>query len=87
MSDTQDTYTEHQSALQDVIAKISDEHLITHYVVVAAGITDQGDAFTTTITSPGLPLWQKHGLLSYEATATQAQPEWTTYDDEDEDDD
>lgn len=70
-----DTYDEHQGALQAAITGVVDQGgIVTHYVVVAAGITDDGDEYTTSITSPGLPLWMTHGLLSYEAAATVPQP-------------
>lgn len=75
-------YEEHQQAIADAIGAVCDGALITHYVTVAAGINADGEEFTTTITSPGLPMWMTHGLLSYEAGATTPQPNWMQDDDE-----
>lgn len=75
------TYSEHQSELADVLAKISGADFVTHYVVVAA--TASADSETThLITSPGLPLWMAHGLLSYEAASAQPQPFWAVDEDD-----
>lgn len=60
--------------LGDAIAARIDAPLVTHYVVVAAVIEDDGGEITAMIPSPGLPLWMQHGLLSYEAAATVPQP-------------
>lgn len=75
------TYSEHQGELADVLAKMAEVDFVTHYVVVAATATAESEG-THLITSPGLPLWMAHGLLSYEAASTQPQPFWTLDDDE-----
>lgn len=71
-----DTYDEHQAALGAAIGAVTGRPMVTHYVVVAAVIDQDGEPETHTITSPGLPLWMAHGLLSYEAAATTPQPAW-----------
>ena len=76
------TYDEHQAALSDAIRAVAGGSIVTHYVVVAAVIDEDGDGPTHTITSPGLPLWMTHGLLSYEAAATTPQPPWAYQEDE-----
>lgn len=73
-----DTYTEHQGALQDAITAVAGRPLVTHYVVVAATVDDGGEVETHLITSPNLPMWQAHGLLSFEAAHTTPQPAWAT---------
>ena len=72
--------------IADAIAQAADGAFVTHYVVVAALIDEDGEPLTYTMTSPGLPLWMRHGLLSYEAAAAIPQPEYERPD-EDEDDD
>ena len=76
------SYDEHQAALADAIAKVTGVDFVTHYVVVAATASADEEG-THMVTSPGLPLWQAHGLLSFEAHATVPQPFYA----EDEDDD
>ncbi len=80
-----DTYDDNQAELADVIGKVAGASMVTHYVVVAAVLDSDGDETTHLITSPGLPLWQAHGLLSFEAAATNPPPVWTD-DGEDADD-
>ncbi len=71
-----DTYDDNQAELADVIGKVAGASMVTHYVVVVAVIDSDGDETTHLITSPGLPLWQAHGLLSFEAAGTIPQPVW-----------
>ena len=58
---------------------------VTHYAAVVAAVMEDGTEITHLVTSPGLPLWMAHGLLSYEAAASTPQPNWMAPD-EDEDD-
>ena len=69
--------------IADAIAAQCDGMYVTHYVVAAAVIDSEGEPLTVKMISPGLPLWMQHGLLSYEASATVAQPVWS-HDDDDE---
>lgn len=69
-------YAEHQAELLDAIGAVAGRPIITHYVVVAASIADDGEVETHLITSPDLPMWQAHGLLSFEAAHTTPQPAW-----------
>lgn len=71
-----DSYEEHQSELQNAITAVTGRPVVTHYVLVAATLDGEGDVETHLITSPGLPLWQTHGLLSYEASYTSPQRAW-----------
>lgn len=68
--------------IADAIATKCDGMFVTHYIVAAAVIAPDGEPLTIKIASPGLPLWMQHGLLSYEASATAAQPVWSHDDDE-----
>lgn len=84
---SQETYQKHQVALQNAISAIADDGLVTHYVVVANIINNDGEDEFHTMTSPGMPQWQRHGMLSYEASAQEPQPNWTVHylhDDDDE---
>lgn len=36
------------------------------------------------LSSPGLPLWARYGLLSWEAQGCVPQPTWTSHDEGDE---
>lgn len=81
------SYEEAQTALHNAISAVADGEFVTHYVVVAATITEDGETAVHSICTPGMPNWQRHGLLSYEASATESQPNWTIhymYDDEEE---
>lgn len=69
-------YEEHVPRIESAITQATGG-LVTAWVTVAAVIADNGDQHIHTITSPGLPLWQRHGLLSTEAAASTNQPEWT----------
>lgn len=71
------SYEEHQQGLADAISKVADGGMVTHYVVVAAVVAEDGDSQVHSIVSPGLPYWMRHGLLSAEASATAPQPYWT----------
>ena len=73
---------EHIPNLESAIARVTGG-LVTAWVTVAAVVADNGDQHIHTITSPGLPLWQRHGLLSTEAVASTNQPEWTFRGDDD----
>lgn len=79
--ESDDAYQDHQAELANAIAKVSDAAFVTQYVVVAAVTHPNGEDSTHLITSPNLPLWQTHGLLSYEAAATAPQPTWTLKED------
>lgn len=77
-----DSYDEGQAGLANAISKIADDEIITHYVVVAVDI----EGCVHTISSPGLPYWMKHGLLSSSAAACLPTPNWVEaveHDDED----
>lgn len=58
--------------------------LVTHYVVTAAIIQPDGSEATITLPSPGMPLWQQHGLLSYEASGLVPQPIYEQPDEDEE---
>lgn len=58
---------------------------VTRYVVVASVVEESGEEGTVLLTSPDLPQWMAHGLLSYEAHATIPQPFYEYAEDEDED--
>lgn len=71
MSD--EAYEKHQAELTAAIAALAEGNFVSHYVVVAVTSTGTEDG-THLITSPDLPQWMCHGLLSYEAAATVPQP-------------
>ena len=75
-------YSRTQAEIDAALHALSDGGIPTAWVLVAAVAVEDGDDRLYTITSPGLPFWQKHGLLSQGALTTAGQPEWT-YDDED----
>lgn len=52
--------------------------LPTHWVLVVA--TAEGEIHS--LTSPDMPLWQRKGLLEWDATSYGAQPLWTLGDEE-----
>lgn len=64
------------SALHDALKDLMEVDFVTHFVIVAAGATAE-DEGTYLIKSPGLPNWQAHGMLSYEAAAMAPQPIWS----------
>lgn len=64
-------------SLEDEVRDHLDLPLLTHFVIVAAGVNDEGEKLTRLITSDEMPLWQAHGLLSSEAAATTPQPYWS----------
>ena len=75
------------SAPADPVGDAIREHIgaafVTRYVVVASVVEESGEEGTVLLTSPDLPQWMAHGLLSYEAHATIPQP-FYDYPDEDE---
>lgn len=77
--------------MSDLIMDAIREHIgpdevamVTHYVVTAAIIQPDGSEATITFPSPGMPLWQQHGLLSYEAAGLVPQPIYEQPDDDEE---
>lgn len=51
--------------------------------MVAETIEEDGEPTVHSLSSPGLPLWQRFGLLSWEAQGCVPQPLWShTEDDE-----
>jgi hypothetical protein len=76
--------TEHPSAdpLADAIRDAIGSPFVTHYVVVVSTIEANGEPCTGHISSPGMPLWMKHGLLSYEAAGLIPQPLYAAEDEE-----
>ena len=69
-----------QAAIDQALAEHT-EGFPTAWVLVAA-IAGEEDILAT-YTSPRLPYWQKHGLLSQGALTTAGQPEWTHEEDDD----
>ena len=70
----------------DALAAAIDVPFVTHYAAVVAAVMDDGTEITHLVTSPGLPLWMAHGLLSYEAAASTPQPNWMAPDEEEDGD-
>ena len=73
-----------QPALEAAIRTCTNSAIITHYVLVASVIHNDGGERVYTITAPGQHQWQTHGLLAYEASAQLPQPEWTIDEEDDE---
>ena len=72
------------TALEGAIHTCTNASIVTHYVLVASVIHDDGGERVYTITAPGQHQWQTHGLLAYEASAQLPQPEWTIDEEDDE---
>ena len=70
-------YHRAQSEIDAALYTLTDGGIPTAWVLVAAVATEDGDDQLHTLTSPGLPFWQKHGLLSQGAHTSAGQPEWT----------
>ena len=65
-------------AIESTIAQTLDV-LPTHWVLVVA--TADGEIHS--MTSPDMPLWQRKGLLEWDASSYGAQPLWTLDEDDD----
>ena len=64
--------------LTDAIAAQLDVPMVTRWVLVAETIEEDGEPAVHALTSPGLPLWAKYGLLSWEAQGAVPQPSWSS---------
>lgn len=71
-----------QSEIDAALYTLAKGGIPTAWVIVAAVAGEDGDDQLYTVTSPGLPFWQKHGLLSQGAHTSAGQPEWTIEEDE-----
>ena len=65
------------AAIESAIASALDV-LPTHWVLVVATADDE----IHSLCSPGMPLWQRKGLLEWDASSYGAQPTWTLHDEE-----
>lgn len=68
--------------LTDEIAKALGVPIVTHYMVVANCITDDGDQQVHETSSPGMLHWQKYGLLGQALSTYEGQPLWSVEEDE-----
>lgn len=63
--------------LTDAIAAQLGVPMVTRWVLVAETIEDDGEPTVHSLTSPGLPLWQRYGLLQWDAQSWVPQPLWS----------
>lgn len=68
--------------LTNEIAKALGVPIVTHYVVVANCIGEDGDQQVHDLSSPGMLYWQKYGLLGSSASSYEGQPLWSVEEDE-----
>ena len=63
--------------LADAIATALGVPMVTRWVLVAECIDEDGEPQVWEGHSPGLPMWQQWGLLSWIAQGLVPQPDWT----------
>lgn len=63
--------------LTDAIAAQLGVPMVTRWVLVAEVIEEDGEPTLHSLSSPGLPLWSRYGLLSWGAQGCVPQPTWT----------
>ena len=69
------------AALEAAITDILGAEMTTRWVVVAETIDADGTPSLASLSSPGLPLWVRSGMLRWEADTLAGQPVWS-YDEE-----
>ena len=70
--------------MEDAISEVLDGRIVTRWVLVAEAIEDDGEPSVHSLTSPGLPLWQRFGLLQWDAQSWVPQPLWSHNPEDDE---
>ena len=69
-------------ALEAAITDTLDAEMTTRWVVVAEIISADGTPSLASLSSPGLPMWVRSGMLRWEADTLAGQPLWTDAEDE-----
>ena len=70
------------AAIEAAITDAFDAEMTTRWVVVAETIDADGTPSLASLSSPGLPLWVRSGMLRWEADTLAGQPLWTDAEDE-----
>ena len=70
------------AAIEAAITDALDAEIATRWVVVAETIDADGTPSLASLSSPGLPLWVRSGMLRWEADTLAGQPLWTDAEDE-----
>ena len=70
------------AALEAAIADTLGAAMTTRWVVVAETIDADGTPSLASLSSPGLPLWVRSGMLRWEADTLAGQPVWGYADDD-----
>lgn len=70
------------AAIEAAITDALDAEMTTRWVVVAETIDADGTPSLASLSSPGLPLWVRSGMLRWEADTLAGQPLWTDAEDE-----
>ena len=70
------------AAIEAAITDALDAEMTTRWVVVAETIDADGVPSLASLSSPGLPLWVRSGMLRWEADTLAGQPLWTDAEDE-----
>lgn len=68
------------AALEAAITDTLGAEMATRWVVVAETIDADGTPSLASLSSPGLPLWVRSGMLRWEADTLAGQPVWTDED-------
>ena len=70
------------AAIEAAITDAFDAEMTTRWVVVAETIDADGTPSLASLSSPGLPLWVRSGMLRWEADTLAGQPLWNDAEDE-----
>ena len=70
------------AAIEAAITDALDAEMTTRWVVVAETVDADGTPSLASLSSPGLPLWVRSGMLRWEADTLAGQPLWTDAEDE-----
>ena len=72
------------AALEAAITDALNAEMATRWVVVDETIDADGTPSLASLSSPGLPLWVRSGMLRWEADTLAGQPVWSYAEDDDE---
>ena len=70
------------AALEAAITDALNAKMATRWVVVAETIDADGTRSLASLSSPGLPVWVRSGMLRWEADTLAGQPLWADAEDE-----
>ena len=72
------------ATLEAAITDTLGAEMTTRWVVVAETIDADGVPSLASLSSPGLPMWVRSGMLRWEADTLAGQPVWSYAEDDDE---